>query len=149
MLPQLLEWIRFHFPSRELVAVKILAKKSIGAELENMNYWEAVMGCALHGKLDVVRALLALHSKADHPAFITADNTLKTMPVYNVYGGYSVNEFTTRWKHWQLDLSSNVGCKTFSVDENLESLMKVGDIRLNKKLIEKYFNNNKSTAIVN
>ncbi|XP_043282571.1 nuclear pore complex protein Nup85 [Venturia canescens] len=125
VLPQLLEWIRFHFPSRELTAMKILAKKAIGAELENMNYWEAVIGCALHGKLDLVRALLSLHSKADHPAFITADNTLKTMPVYNVYGGYSVNEFTMRWKHWQLDLSSNVSCKTFAADENLESLMKL------------------------
>ena len=125
MLPQLLEWIRFHFPSRELVAVKILAKRSIGAELENMNYWEAVFGCALHGKLDVVRALLSLHSKADHPGFVNACNTLKTMPIYNVYGGYSVNEFTMRWKHWQLDLSSNVSCNAFAVDENLEALMKV------------------------
>ncbi|KAK0075668.1 hypothetical protein PV325_006573 [Microctonus aethiopoides] len=125
VLPQLLEWVRFHFPSRELEAIKILAKKTIGAELENINYWDAVRGCALHGKLDVVRALLSLHTKADHPAFVTADNVLKTMPIYNVYGGYSVNEFTMRWKHWQMDLASNLEYKAFMIDHNLEELMRL------------------------
>lgn len=121
----MLEWVRFHFPSRELEAIKILAKKTIGAELENINYWDAVRGCALHGKLDVVRALLSLHTKADHPAFVTADNVLKTMPIYNVYGGYSINEFTMRWKHWQMDLASNLEYKAFMIDHNLEELMRV------------------------
>ena len=107
------------------MAIKILSEKSIGADLENINYWEVVMGCALHGKLDVVRALLALHSKGDRPAFIAAENALRSMPVYNVYGGYSVSEFTLRWKHWQLDLSSNIERKTFSIEPNLEALMKV------------------------
>ncbi|XP_076169485.1 nuclear pore complex protein Nup75 [Ptiloglossa arizonensis] len=125
VLPQLLEWIKFHFPSRELMAMKILAQKTIGADLEHANYWEAVKGCALHGKLDSVCALLALHSKADHPAFIMAENTLKTMPVYNVYGGYSVNEFTIRWKHWQLDLCSNLNNKAFIIDNELEMIMKL------------------------
>lgn len=123
IVPQFVEWIRFHFPSRGLMAIKILAKKTIGAEETNNNYWDSVIGCALHGKLDAVRALLQLHSKADEQAFITADNILKTMPIYNVYGGYSINEFTMRWKHWQLDLSSNLECKTFICDNNLEKLM--------------------------
>ncbi|XP_068969300.1 nuclear pore complex protein Nup85 isoform X2 [Bombus flavifrons] len=125
VLPQLLEWIRFHFPSRELVAVKILAQKTIGADLEYPNYWEAVIGCALHGKLDLVRALLALHSKADHPAFVMAENILKTMPIYNVYGGYSIDGFTTCWKRWQLELCSNLNSKTFIVDTYLEMIMKL------------------------
>lgn len=125
VLPQLLEWISFHFPSRELIASKILSKKTIGADLENSNYWEAVMGCAFHGKLNLVCRLLALHSKADHSAFITADNIIRTMPVYNVYGGYSVNEFIIRWKHWQMDLCSNLETNYFVIDNNLEMLMKV------------------------
>ncbi|XP_012284297.1 nuclear pore complex protein Nup85 [Orussus abietinus] len=125
VLPQLLEWVRFHFPSRELAAIKILAKKAIGSDLENMNYWETVIGCALHGKLDMVRALLALHSKADQSAFIAAENALKLMPVYNVYGGYSVNEFIMRWKHWQLDLSSRLESRAFAGDSDLEAMMKM------------------------
>lgn len=131
VLPQLLEWVRFHFPSRELMAMKILSKKTIGAELENMNYWEAVIGCALHGKLDIVSALLSFHTKADHPAFVTANQVLKTMPVYNVYGGYSVNEFTMRWKHWQSDLISNLEYKRFMIDHNLEELMRVRKLLIN------------------
>ncbi|KAL0133093.1 hypothetical protein PUN28_000695 [Cardiocondyla obscurior] len=144
VLPQLLEWISFHFPSRELAASKILSQKRIGADLENENYWDAVMGCAFHGELNLVCRLLALHSKADDSAFITADNIIRTMPVYNVYGGYSVNEFITRWKHWQMDLCSNLESNCFSfiddnkekdsnktinnkkiIDRNLETLMKV------------------------
>lgn len=125
ILPRLLEWIQFHFPSKELKAIKILSQKCIAADLEYMYYWEVVIGCALHGKTDLVRALLSMHSKADHPAFIVAENMIKTMPIYNVYGGYSVSEFTIRWKHWQLDLSSNIDSKTFAIDNNLEMLMKV------------------------
>lgn len=126
VLPQLLEWINFHFPSREIAAQKILSQKTIGADLQDSTYWEVVMGCAFHGKLNLVCRLLALHSKADHSAFITADNIIRTMPVYNVYGGYSVNEFTMRWKHWQMDLSSNLEANCFVIDNNLETLMKVG-----------------------
>jgi len=125
VLPQLLEWISFHFPSRELAASKILSQKTMCADLENINYWEAIMGCAFHGKLNLVCRLLALHSKADHSAFITADNIIRTMPVYNVYGGYSVNEFIMRWKHWQMDLCSNLETNCFVIDNNLEMLMKV------------------------
>lgn len=125
VLPQLLEWIRFHFPSKEIMAMKILAKKSINSEQENFDYWEAIFGCALHGKLEVVRALLMLHSKADHPAFISADDALKTMPSYNVCRGYSVKEFTVRWKQWQMNLSQSIDCKSFQIEPNLELLMKV------------------------
>ena len=125
VLPQLLEWIKFHFPSKEIMAMKILAKKSIGAEQENFDYWEAIYGCALHGKLEVVRALLMLHSKAEHPAFISADNALKSMPTYNVYGGYSAKEFTVRWKQWQMNLSQSIDSQSFRIEPNLELLMKV------------------------
>ncbi|XP_017885657.1 nuclear pore complex protein Nup85 [Ceratina calcarata] len=125
VLPQLLEWISFHFPSKEMAAAKILSRKTIGAELEHQNYWEAAIGCAMHGKLDLLRGLLALHSKADHPAFVAADGILKLMPVYNVYGGYSVNEFVVRWKHWQMDLMSNLNGKLFAVDGELEIVIKL------------------------
>ncbi|XP_019697950.1 nuclear pore complex protein Nup85 isoform X2 [Harpegnathos saltator] len=125
VLPQLLEWVSFHFPSRELEALKILSQKTIGADLENSNYWKVVIGCAFHGKLNLVCRLLAMHSKADHSAFITADNIIRSMPIYNVYGGYSVNEFIMRWKHWQMDLSSNLETNCFVIDNNLEMLMKL------------------------
>ncbi|XP_014230395.1 nuclear pore complex protein Nup85 [Trichogramma pretiosum] len=125
VLPQLLEWVRFHFPSREIMAMKILARKKIGADLENVDYWESVFGCALHGKLDIVRALLTLHSKADHSAFLAAENSLRNMPVFNVYGGYSIKEFTIRWKQWQMSLSQSIDSKAFSIDPMLESLMKL------------------------
>jgi nuclear pore complex protein Nup85 len=107
------------------MAMKILARKQMGVDVENVDYWEAVIGCALHGKIDIVRALLALHSKADHSAFVAAENALRNMPIYNIYGGCSVKEFTIRWKQWQMSLSQSIDSKTFGINSNLESLMKV------------------------
>lgn len=125
VLPQLLEWISFHFPSKEMAAAKILSHKMAAAEMECSNYWEAVIGCALHGKLDLVRGLLAVNSNADHPGFVAADGILKLMPVYNVYGGYSVTEFGVRWRHWQMDLKSNLAGRVFAVDKQLEMVMRL------------------------
>lgn len=127
-MPQLLEWISFHFPLRELAALKILSKQTVDVDEENTNFWEVVIGCAFHGKLNLVCRLLAMHSKAGHSAFITADNIIRSMPVYNVYGGYSVNEFIMRWKHWQMDLCSNLETNCFVIDNNLKMLMKVSKV---------------------
>lgn len=100
--------------------------------MTNVNYWKAVYGCALHGKLEIVRSLLALHSKASHKAFIAAEDVIKSMPVYSVYGGYTANEFMVRWKHWQKDVISLIDSKTFVIDDKLEALMKVRHFTISK-----------------
>lgn len=83
VLPQLLEWVRFHFPKYDRNAATMLA-----GELEGLNahpmYWETVFGSLLQGRIEVVRALLRLHSNGSHNTFRLVDETLKTMPVYSV-----------------------------------------------------------------
>lgn len=83
VLPHLLDWVRFHFPKYERSAATLLAGDLLRLEMHE-DYWETVIGSVIKGRIEVVRALLRLHSSSDTNAFRHADQVLKTMPVYNV-----------------------------------------------------------------
>lgn len=83
VLPKLLEWVRFHFPKFDRNAATMLTSELEGLS-SNALYWETVYGSLLQGRIDVVRALLRLHSNANNDTFRLVDETLKTMPVYSV-----------------------------------------------------------------
>lgn len=102
VVPSLLEWIRFHFPTFEREAAEILL---IGrdANISSM-YWPIVNGLVMQGimhreitiqlcilkvyyipgQIDVVRTLLKLHSAWETASFQLADEVLRMMPKYNV-----------------------------------------------------------------
>lgn len=126
VLPQLVEWIRFHFPEGEQAAAEILSGPlETGAEVRFSFYWDTVIKLVLQGNTDPVRALLRLHSDADTEPFLTADTLLRNMPVYNVYGGLSVAEFTNRWKTWQGNVNTHIENGTFRKHEKLQLIMKI------------------------
>lgn len=126
VLPQLVEWIRFHFPEGEQAAADILGGHlEIGAEVRYSNYWDTVVKLVLQGNTDPVRALLRLHSDTNTPPFVTADTLLRSMPVYNVYGGLSVAEFTSRWKIWQSNVTSHIENGMFRKHEKLQLIMQI------------------------
>lgn len=83
VLPQLLEWIRFHFPKHERNAAILLAGDLNGLE-SHSEYWKTVFGSLLQGRVKVARALLRQHSSADSHIFKLIDQVLKSMPLYNV-----------------------------------------------------------------
>lgn len=83
MLPQLLEWVRFHFPKHELRAASLLAGDRIGIETRP-EYWDTIIGSLLQGRTEVAAALLRLHAAAESKPFKLADEVLKSMPVYSV-----------------------------------------------------------------
>lgn len=78
-----MEWVRFHFPKYERKAASMLANDLVGLELHD-DYWQTIIGSLLKGRIEVVRAMLRLHSASDSNPFRIVDETLKTMPVYNV-----------------------------------------------------------------
>lgn len=83
VLPELLNWIRFHFPRHERNAAMMLAGDL--NELEsNPDYWKTVFGSLLQGRVKVARALLKQHSLAGASSFKLIDQVLKSMPIYNV-----------------------------------------------------------------
>lgn len=83
VLPHLLEWIRFHFPKYERKAATLLAGDLVGIET-HPDYWQTVIGSLMQGRIEVVRALLRLHSAGDSKPFKLVDQALKAMPTYNV-----------------------------------------------------------------
>lgn len=83
VLPQLLDWVRFHFPKYERNAASMLSGQLGGLE-SHPDYWETVIGSFLQGRIKVVRTLLRFHSDADTHCFKVVDHCLKAMPVYNV-----------------------------------------------------------------
>lgn len=83
IMPQLLEWVRIHFPNHEQVASQILEKCEIGAD-DNPDYWNTVTGMIMQGRTDIARGLMRLHTNCNNNQFMIADNILKSMPVFNV-----------------------------------------------------------------
>lgn len=82
VVPQLLDWIRFHFPAAERMATDLLL---LGREAsDNDDYWPALKGLIMQGQVDVARALLHLHPQAETAHFKLTDQILKTMPTYSV-----------------------------------------------------------------
>nr|CAD7423367.1 unnamed protein product [Timema monikensis] len=93
VLPQLLEWIRFHFFRCERRATAIIDASYISMETEGNGaesepeYWETMIGLVLQGQLEATRALLRLHSAAATEPFRSADFILKTMPTFSLLCG--------------------------------------------------------------
>ncbi|XP_071443844.1 nuclear pore complex protein Nup85 [Hetaerina americana] len=129
ILPQLLEWIRFHFPKCDQQTNRVVASiegtsssnlvGSGGAE-SHPEYWQALNGLVLQGRVGEARGLLRLHSSSRQDPFRALDEALRTMPVYAVYGGLSVNEFEMRWKCWQVSCNNKIDAGVFSSWPQLE-----------------------------
>ncbi|CAH2038136.1 unnamed protein product, partial [Iphiclides podalirius] len=124
VLPFLLEWVRFHFPCHEQTAAQLLEACERGSE-DHPEYWDTVIGMVVQGRIDVARALLKLHSMSEANEFKLIDNSLRTMPVYSVYGGISTGEFRIVWKHWQAECRSKLNSQVLSSQPKLELIMRL------------------------
>nr|CAD7586099.1 unnamed protein product [Timema genevievae] len=131
VLPQLLEWIRFHFFRCERRATAIIDTSYISMETEGNGaesepeYWETMIGLVLQGQLEATRALLRLHSAAATEPFRSADFILKSMPTFSVYGRLTSTEFISRWKAWQRECSGKIQSGMFSARKPLQLIMKL------------------------
>lgn len=79
---QLLEWIRFLFPSYQRNAADYF-QNELKAESSD-EYWECVRGLVAQGDIPIARALLRLHPEYNTISFQKADEILKTMPIFQV-----------------------------------------------------------------
>ncbi|XP_017864701.1 PREDICTED: nuclear pore complex protein Nup85, partial [Drosophila arizonae] len=89
IVTQLLEWTRFHYPNTEDAATDLLLMAEEASECES--YWDTLKTLIMLGQLDVTRAILSQHRKFNQTAFQTADQVLKSMPVYQ--DGYAMQKF--------------------------------------------------------
>ncbi|KAJ2945829.1 hypothetical protein O0L34_g4731 [Tuta absoluta] len=139
VLPYLLEWVRFHFPCHEQTAAQMLEACERGSE-DHPEYWDTVIGMVVQGRVDVARALMKLHSACDSNEFKLVDNSLRSMPVYSVYGGISTGEFTISWKHWQAECRSKLSSRVLASQPKLELIMRlmIGDYQAFESVRDKY-----------
>ncbi|KAL9915780.1 nuclear pore complex protein Nup75 isoform 1-T2 [Glossina fuscipes fuscipes] len=123
VVPQLLEWVRFHFPSYERMATDLLLLGPDGSKSDE--YWPCLKGLIMQGQVDVARALLQLHPQAGSAAYEIAEQILKTMPTYNILGGFSVQKFRSQWQYWLTDTERKLAANTLSVEPYLEELIQL------------------------
>ncbi|XP_060521243.1 nuclear pore complex protein Nup85 [Cylas formicarius] len=124
VLPFVLEWIRFHFPRHERNAANLIGSGVDSMELQE-NYWDTVFGNLLQGRIEVVRALLKLHSAANTSMFQLVDQILKSMPIYNMTNGVSTNNFNLQWRHWTMDVQSKIDAKQFATNAKLDLITRL------------------------
>ncbi|KAH8355279.1 hypothetical protein KR093_010332, partial [Drosophila rubida] len=121
IVPQLLEWTRFHYPHTEDRATDLLLMAEEASEVDN--YWDTLRTLVMLGQLDVTRAILSQHRKANQPAYQAAEAVLKSMPIYQ--DGYALQKFCSQWEYWHMDLERKLASQAFAADPDLELLMQL------------------------
>lgn len=100
VLGQLLSWIQQHFP---MCVEKKREALDCDHPHQHPSYWEAVYGLVMQGRTEDARQMLARHPNFSTDPFLSIDELLRKMPMYQVYSGVSEAEFTVRWQHWQTE----------------------------------------------
>ncbi|XP_001848361.2 nuclear pore complex protein Nup75 [Culex quinquefasciatus] len=127
VVPNLLEWVQYHFPTANRMATELLQQ---GRDVDsNEEYWGVVKGLIIQGQIQVARALLRLHTKSEMVCFEVAEQILQTMPIYSAYGGLSVPKFKSQWQYWSANARSKIDAGILAAEPDLEEIVKlvVGD----------------------
>jgi len=119
IIPQLLEWTRFHYPHTEDRATDLLLMAEEASECDS--YWDTLKKLIMLGQLDVTRAILSQHRKSNQAAFQAAECILKAMPIYQ--DGYALQKFCSQWEFWHADLERKLTSHVFAAEPELEILM--------------------------
>ncbi|XP_017093815.2 nuclear pore complex protein Nup75 [Drosophila bipectinata] len=121
VVPQLLEWARFHFPQTEEKATDLLLMGEEASESDD--YWNVLKSLIMLGEIDITRAILSQNRKASQPAFKTAELALKSMPLYQE--GYSLQKFNSQWEYWHTDTERKIQSNIFATEPELEQIVQL------------------------
>lgn len=125
VVPHLLDWVRFHFPSYESKATDLLFADRDDIEESSSDFLKTVKGMIAQGQVEVARTLLRLHSSADSSSFQVAGEILRSMPIFSVNGGLPLQKFKSKWKYWVTDTESKLATGCLSAEPELEEIIKV------------------------
>ncbi|KAF6209845.1 hypothetical protein GE061_015597 [Apolygus lucorum] len=124
VLSKLLEWTRLHSSDYDLMVSEVITHSHTrGADIRYPNYWDMVIGSLIEGRFEACRALLRLHSEAESNALCEAEMLLRTIPLYSVYSGISVPEFTARWRGWKSTVRAKIDSGLFTSRPQLLKVM--------------------------
>ncbi|KAH8401109.1 hypothetical protein KR009_003119, partial [Drosophila setifemur] len=119
VVPQLLEWARFHFPQTEERATDLVLMGEEASESDD--YWTTLKAIIRLGGVDITRAILSQNRKASQPVFKAAEAILKGMPVY--MDGYSLQKFNSQWEYWHVDAERKIQSSIFASEPELEQIL--------------------------
>ena len=119
----LLEWVQNGHAERYI--------KEVLQHLQPYNspsYWPAIYCLVLQGRVNDVRELLAQHpdrQAGKYDAFASMDELLHKMPMYQLYMGQSLAEFTMKWSHWQQECKHCLDNETYAGNEHLQKICQI------------------------
>ncbi|XP_052766096.1 nuclear pore complex protein Nup85-like isoform X1 [Mya arenaria] len=123
VISQLLEWLRWHFTEGEQLFAEITRDEF---PEQHREYWDCIYRLVLQGQLDKVRILLSHNAAARTDAFLSMDEVLRKMPIFNqLYRGNSVSEFDMKWRHWRDDCERRLESGEFSTSTNLDIMARI------------------------
>ncbi|XP_064080429.1 nuclear pore complex protein Nup85-like isoform X2 [Macrobrachium nipponense] len=122
VLGQLVAWIVHHFPKCSDKGDEAMASDH---PHQHPSYWDAIYGLVLQGQMESVRNMLAHHPDASTDPFLSMDELLRKMPVYQAYSGVSEAEFTVRWQHWQSECERRLQDGHFTTCHQLKATCQI------------------------
>ncbi|XP_017078923.1 nuclear pore complex protein Nup75 [Drosophila eugracilis] len=121
VVPQLLDWARFHSPQTEDRATDLLLMAEEASDSDD--YWKVLRSLIMLGQIDVSRAILSQNRKSGQPAFKAAELILKSMPVYQE--GYALQKFHSQWEYWHVDSERKIQTGVFATEPELEQVLRL------------------------
>lgn len=125
VIPQLIEWVRFHFPAAEQRATELLLNiNDDSSDLDGGEYLSVAKTLIVQGHLDVARTILKMYGRSNYSAtYQMADDILRTVPIYNITGGLSVQNWRSQWQYWVTDAESKIQMGCFESQPELEEII--------------------------
>lgn len=123
-VPHLIEWIRFHFPDAEQKATALLLMNR--GDEPNRGYLQVVKSLITQGHLEVAKAILQVYGRYNFNACLQmTEEILRSVPIFNVNGGISIQNWRSQWQYWLTDTESKIQMGCFESEPEIKEIIEL------------------------
>lgn len=123
IVPQLIEWARFHFPRAEQLATGLVINPNDDSG-DAEQYLSVVKALVVQGHLDIARTILHIYGRSQfNSIFSMVDDILRSVPIYNANGGLPLQNWRSQWHYWVTDVESKIQMGCFASHPELEEII--------------------------
>lgn len=123
-VPYLIDWIRFHFPDAEQRATAVFFP--IRDTEPDKECLKVVKALIVQGHIEVARTVMQLYSRNNFNASLQmAEEILRCLPVFNVAGGVSLQNWRSQWQYWLTDTESKIQMGCFELEPELKEIVEL------------------------
>lgn len=124
VVPHLIDWVRFHFPAAEQRATELLFASRDDYEFTDKEYLDVVKMLIVQGHLDVARTILQLYGRNNfNTCYQMTEEILKSVPIYSITGGLSLQNWRSQWQYWVTDTESKIEMGCFESEPGLKEIV--------------------------